>query len=478
MQRIGWDRRLDVAADGKGLVGHAGVVLLRRLADRVGLTGELAAALPVSAARGWLDRSTVLVQLAIAIALGATNLSDAERLAGHHRPLGLSGGSDSTMRRLLAGLDAAAHRRLARARARVRSRVWGLLAAAEQGFPWVEIAGKTLTGWCVIDLDATIITCATRKEGAAGTFKGTWGHHPLAAWCANTMECLHMVLRPGNAGANDTADHISVFGAALAQIPAAARRKVLVRIDGAGASHALLEHFHSLCTAWRRVFYTVGWKMTGADETAIAALPETAWTEAVTTAGEVQHGYWIAELTGLSTRPGWPEGMRLIARRVRPSRRQMKNMTDFEKATGWVYSVQATNIGHTGLSRRLPGTGTIQFLDVLGRHHAVVEDRVREAKACGLRGLPSQSWAVNASWILAANIAADLDTWLQLLGLREEPGLADAEITTMRHRLYAIPARIAHHARRRTLRLASDWPWAIAFTQCWKRIGAIAPQPT
>lgn len=478
MNRIGWDRGLDVAADGRGLVGHAGAVLLRRLADRVGLTSELATALPVSAARGWLDRSTVLVHLAIAIALGAVNLSDVERLALHHGPLGLSGGSDSTMRRLLAGLDVKAHRRLARARARVRSRVWTLLAAAGQGFPWIEIAGKTLRGWTVIDLDATIITCATRKEGAAGTFKGTWGHHPLAAWCANTMECLHMVLRPGNAGANDTADHIRVFTAALAQVPAAMRRKIIVRIDGAGASHALLEHFHSLCTRWRRVYYTVGWKMTPADEAAIAGLPPTAWTEAVTCGGEVQHGYQVAELTGLSTRPGWPDGMRLIARRVRPSRRQIKNMTAFEKATGWVYSVQATNIGHTGLGQGLAGAGTVQFLDVLHRHHAVVEDRVRTGKACGLRLLPSQSWAVNEAWMLAANMAADLDTWLKLLGLHDQADLAGAEITTMRHRLYTLPARLARHARRRTLRLAKDWPWATAFTLCWKRIGAIAPRPT
>lgn len=65
MKRIGWDRGLDVAADGRGLVGHAGAVLLRRLADRVGLTGELARALPASAARGWLDRSIVLVHLTV-----------------------------------------------------------------------------------------------------------------------------------------------------------------------------------------------------------------------------------------------------------------------------------------------------------------------------------------------------------------------------------------------------------------------------
>jgi hypothetical protein len=267
-----------------------------------------------------------------------------------------------------------------------------------------------------------------------------------------------MVLRPGNAGANDAADHITVFTAALGQVPAAKRRRVIVRIDGAGASHALLEHFHSLCTAWRTVCYTVGWKMTPSDERAIAGLPEIAWTEAVTTGGEVQHGYWTAELTGVSTRPGWPEGMRLIARRVRPSRRQVKNMTDFERARGWVYSVQATNISHTGLGRSIPGTGNPQFLDVLHRGHAVVEDRVRTDKACGLRLLPSQSWAVNEAWMLAANLAADLDAWLKLLGLHDQPDLKAAEITTMRHRLYAIPAKLARHARRRTLHLAKGWP--------------------
>ncbi|WP_460546003.1 transposase, partial [Glycomyces halotolerans] len=243
------------------------------------------------------------------------------------------------------------------------------------------------------------------------------------------------------------------------------------------ASHALLEHFSSLNTRWRRVYYTVGWAMRATEEAAIASLPETAWTEAVHTDGDLQHGYAVAELTALATRTGWPAGMRLIARRVRPSRRQIKNMTDFERATGWVYSVQATNIGHTGIGR-LAGTGTIQFLDVLHRHHAVVEDRVRTDKACGLRLLPSQSWEVNESWLLAANMAADLDTWLKLLGLRDQAGLADAEITTMRHRLYALPARLAHHARKRTLRLAAHWPWAAAFALCWRRIGAIAPIPT
>ena len=33
-----WDRNLSVAADADGLIGHAGAVLLRKLADQCGLT--------------------------------------------------------------------------------------------------------------------------------------------------------------------------------------------------------------------------------------------------------------------------------------------------------------------------------------------------------------------------------------------------------------------------------------------------------
>ena len=45
MQLNGWDRALKVTADGKGLVGHAGAVLLRKAADQLGLTAGLSAAL-------------------------------------------------------------------------------------------------------------------------------------------------------------------------------------------------------------------------------------------------------------------------------------------------------------------------------------------------------------------------------------------------------------------------------------------------
>ncbi|TLQ41920.1 hypothetical protein [Streptomyces marianii] len=96
---------LSVAADGKGLIGYAGAVLLRRLADRTGLTAALAAALPGAGGHGWRDRGAVLVQLAVAIVMGARNLSEAEALQAHHQGLFGPAVSDSTTRRALADLD-------------------------------------------------------------------------------------------------------------------------------------------------------------------------------------------------------------------------------------------------------------------------------------------------------------------------------------------------------------------------------------
>jgi len=42
----GWSRGLEVTGGGTGVVSHAGLVLLRQMSDRTGLTSGLSAALP------------------------------------------------------------------------------------------------------------------------------------------------------------------------------------------------------------------------------------------------------------------------------------------------------------------------------------------------------------------------------------------------------------------------------------------------
>ncbi|MET8531206.1 transposase [Streptomyces sp. NPDC005065] len=102
------------------------------------------------------------------------------------------------------------------------------------------------------------------------------------------------------------------------------------------------------------------------------------------------------------------------------------------------------------------------------RHHAGVEDSVRTNKAMGLAICPS--FTVNQTWMLTANLAADLDVWLRLLTLHDKEGLADAEPEAIRFRLNRLPARLAKHARRRWLCVETTWPWASAFTTAWTRI--------
>jgi len=252
------------------------------------------------------------------------------------------------------------------------------------------------------------------------------------------------------------ADRVGL-ASALRQLPLPLWSKLLVRIDGAAFSHDVLDHLQSLTTSRRRVRWVTGWAINEVDEQAIALLPEKVWTAALRQDGAPHDikgpdGEWIsyqvAELTGVRDLTGWPEGMRLIVRRGKPSRRDAKKLTAFEKRTGWRYQIIATNIpSHQGLSG-VPGSGQVWFVDGLYRDHAEVEDRVKAIKRVGLGLLPSKSWQLNAAWVLAATLAADLDAWTRLLLLHDEPELAAAQPQTIRMKLYRLPARLTTHTRR------------------------------
>ena len=477
MQHNGWDHGLKVTDDGAGLAGHCGGVLLRKLADQCGLTAALGAALTRAGTFPQLSRGVVVVSMAVAIALGATSMSDIAVLAQLAPVLGAAP-SGSTVRRALGLADTRTLARIAQARARIRAHVWTLIQDTPAGFPWLVIAGKTLAGWLVIDMDATLITAYSDKEGAAPTWKKGYGFHPLGAWCRNTRECLAMLLRPGNAGSNTFTDHEEVLTAAIRQIPARFRRRILVRVDGAGASHDLIQHLLSLTSPRRMLLFTCGWMITAADEDAIKLVPADAWKPGTAQDGTAEQDKDVAEITHLMSRAGnWPDGLRWIARRVKPSRRQMRNLTAWEKKTGWRYSITSTNIPGSGIGG-VPGSHHPQYIDTVHREHACVETAgVRTAKAMGLRALPSKTWQVNAGWVIAANIAADLAAWTRLLGHCDDGELREAGPDTLRYRVWHLPARLARHARKRTLAISPDWPWAGAFLACWQRLCAL-PAPT
>jgi hypothetical protein len=300
------------------------------------------------------------------------------------------------------------------------------------------------------------------KDGAAATYKHTYGFHPILVTCDNTNELLAIHLRPGNAGANTAADHLHVLADAIAQIPTPHRRHLLIRGDSAAGTHAVLDWLTAQNTRRRSVEYSIGWSIGEAERAAITTLPTSAWTPALAADGGVRDKAEVAELTGLLTLSGWPAGMRVIVRRERPHPGAQLSL--FEERDGWRYTAFVTNTR----------AGALQWLEARHRAHARVEDRIRCAKDTGLRRLPSREFAINQAWCVAAAIAADLIAWLQLHALDGE--LATAEPKRLRYRLLHTAARLTRGQRRRWLRIPATWPWATQLSAAFTRIAAI-PAP-
>ena len=185
---------------------------------------------------------------------GGEAIADIETLRQQAKLLGPVA-SAPTVWRALDESTPAALKRVEKARARTRRQVWRLLSV----MPASKVAGSDLGEVVVLDVDATLVTAHSDKEQARATFKGGFGFHPIGVWCDNTTELLAVSLRPGNAGSNHAGDHIDVLTRAIAQVPTTSRRRLLVRADGAGATHELLDWLTAQGQVrGRRLEYSVG----------------------------------------------------------------------------------------------------------------------------------------------------------------------------------------------------------------------------
>jgi Transposase DDE domain group 1 len=304
----------------------------------------------------------------------------------------------------------------------------------------------------ILDFDATPISVHSEKELAAGHYKGGFGFNPLLASCGR--EVLAGVLRPGNAGANNAQDHLDVLELALEQLPQSALDgEILARSDSAGASHA----FASGCRECR-IGFSLGYAINNTVREKILALGESAWTPAANQDGQPRDGAWVAELTGLVSLDSWPSGTRLICRRERPHPGAQLSFSDLD---GHRFQCLITD----------QPDADIAALEALHRQHAEVEDRVKTLKACGAGHLPFQSFQANAAWFELALLAHDILVWTQQLLLDGEHAIAEPK--RLRYRILHVAGQITRHARRTTLHLPADWPWAGAILRAFKRLQAL-----
>ena len=173
MNLTGWSKSLEVTADGEGIVSHAGLAMLRQLADKTGLTGGLSRALATPRLLIH-DRGRVTADLPCAIADGSEVISGF-RVMGDQKELFGSVASVPTTWRALDEIAAGGPQALTRITKAVngaRRQAWAAMEARHGALPGVRIADKMLPGVTCVRLDATLTPAHSDKELAEPNFKG------------------------------------------------------------------------------------------------------------------------------------------------------------------------------------------------------------------------------------------------------------------------------------------------------------------
>ena len=333
MKSIAVTSRVKVSADGHGVVSHAGMAMVRELADRTGLSAQVTAVLADTYRGPWVYApGEVFADLAAAVADGADCIDGVGQLCGDREHVLGAKASTTTMWRLVdERIDAAHLPGIRAARAAARAAAWAAGAAPSAG------------QWLHIDIDATlVIDHSDNKELAAPTWKKTYGHHPLLAFADRPEiaggEALAGLLRTGRAGSNTAADHIRVLEQALSSLPPGRRPdpenpealKVLVRCDTAGATH----DFATTCRT-AGVGFSFGYPVDARVQDAVDTLNiGDGWYPAIDTDGGIRDGAWVAEATNLVTLSAWPIGTRLILRKERPHPGAQLRFTDADGMPG------------------------------------------------------------------------------------------------------------------------------------------------
>jgi hypothetical protein len=443
-----------VEGGGEGVVAHVGLHALGGFADRLGLGHSLSGAVSWTGDRAPVhDRGKVLVQAMLMFAGGGEACTDIEALRAQAALFGAVP-SDSTLHRVFHQLDGATRERLWQAMAEVRAEVWARSSA-------------TVTGEVVLDIDASLHEIhSENKAGTAPTYKRGFGFHPIYCTADATGETLGVTLRPGNAAANNIADHVKVLDQAIGAMPEQVavghregdgadlvERRVRVRTDSAGCT-AFVHHCRQ-----RNIGFSVVARRNASVHAAISrvAYDGDAWTPALTQHAKIRKGAAVAEVTAYADLSGWPEGTRLIVRREPLHPGAQGSLFPSQNYRYW---------GHYTDSDLDPVAADVDM-----RGHARVEDNIRRLKESGASRFPFGDLDANRAWLDTVCFADALVRWFQLLCL---PGqFANAEPKTMRWVIWHTPARIVRHARQHVIRILDGWPTTGEILAAYRNIALI-----
>jgi Transposase DDE domain group 1 len=426
---------VQIAPSSQLMTAHAGLVLVRELAERLGLPNLLDAITVKKRRRGYSPGEQVLALCETLIAGGeclddaALLRSDAaqQQLRGHAVP------DPTTLGRFLARFTLGHVHQLNRALDQLFAHVHPLLEREQ----------------VTLDLDSTLVEHhgpAGSRQGTRGTYAGKVAWHPLVCFIAETGEWLHAKLRNGHAAPSTGARRF--LGECLRRLPARTRR--FLRADEGFYGQGFLAELEA-----NAIVYTVGAPLIASVRQRIGEIPEADWQPS-----SYRSGSQVASFTWKPKT--WERERRFVARRDPVERGEQLTLEGSE----WHYWAFVTN----------DGVRSADELESWHRDKANVENRIKEAKlALGLDNLPCRGFHANWAYLLCTLLAYDLLCWLKLLALPAGEHASYAK--RLRFRFISVAATVGCSGRRLVLRLSAGYALLTDFVRALERIRGLARAP-
>ena len=479
--------RYDGEVETDKIVALAGLGPVAGYADRLGLTGGFAGAVPYSGPGiPVVDRGGLLVHSLLMLNAGGDCCTDLGMLQAAGGVLG-DVGSDTTFRRMVADLaeTPGATNAVGGVMRQARTRVW-----AEHG--WSDPGRRV-----ILDIDATLTPVHSEKEDAKGNYKRGFGFHPVACFADCSGEALAVEHRPGNAGANTIVDLVGIIDDGLdalpesvarshrpGAVPTEAANEILVRSDSAG---------HTLGFLWDMSDRNLRFCVTGRSNNILSSVilgfgDNTGWENALRPRNvdwdgndpdvdaraaqvvEVTNYPSIAKWVGLKGRPKdsldvhYPPGTRIVIRREPLHPGAQQRMFD---TNGW---------RHTIIICDLPDDSALE-IDRLQREHAHVEENIKRLKTTGLERFPFPDTARNKVWTSMVGWAHTLCRWFQL-DLLAGTEFEHAHPKKLRRCLFGTPAILRVRNRQTWTLWPQHWPWNPHLRTAGQRLRTMAtPTP-
>ena len=352
-----------------------------------------------------------------------------------------------------------------------------LLAGLARKAPGL-LAGGGSGGIAFLDVDDSIREVhGYAKQAAAYGYSGVRGlNFQIAALSTPLVAPVIAAarLRRGNVASHQGS------GRLLTQAITTSRRAGVTGLIMARADSAHFCHSFVSAALKAKVWFSVTVRMNNQIRGAIAAIPDDAWTpirypHAIFEPDDQAPGggHWVSDAEVAQTtvtvftsrRSSDHVTCRLVVRRVK---RLNPASPAINGRPGSVQEELFATYRHHGFITN----STLSLVEADARHrdHAVVEQVIAELKDGPIAHLPSASYTANAAWLAHAVIAFNLARTAGVLASKRH---ARARWATLRTQLINIPGRVASSARRITLHLPTDWPWAPA----WQNLHDAATAP-